>query len=304
MNREVTNNHTDSIDSSNGCPQNGNSVTIERKLPNEVLPTQVVELHFKGERCNYYYNYLSLDIKVNDKVIVEAERGTDLGIVFSVGEPAYVKLQTRKSLCSELKNVLRLATEEDITKYLANKIKEEESFKICIDRILKHYLPMRLVDVEYQLDCGRITFYYTAEHRIDFRELVKDLANVYHTRIEMRQIGVRDETKRVGGLAICGRQLCCATWLLDFEKVSSQYATAQGLPFNPIKLSGHCGRLKCCLAFELENYKCETSGDYLLYNAQEGSKVEEHIMHREILNGVFGNNNGVNGCKGKKNHRQ
>lgn len=289
MNREVTNNQSNSIDNCNGCPQNGNSVDTERKLPSEVLPSRVVELHFKGERCNYYYNFLSLDLKVCDKVIVEAERGTDLGIISSVGDPAYVKLQTRKSLCSELKNVLRLATEEDTTKYLANKIKEEESFQICIDRILKYHLSMRLVDVEYQFDGGRITFYYTAEHRIDFRELVRDLANVYHTRIEMRQIGVRDETKRVGGLAICGRQLCCTTWLLDFEKVSSQYATAQGLPFNPIKLSGHCGRLKCCLAFELENYKGETSGDCIIYNPQGHSKFEELTKGHEMLNFASGN---------------
>jgi cell fate regulator YaaT (PSP1 superfamily) len=303
LNKEVENNNFQNHNNCNNCPQSGNSSAIESKPISEVLPAQVIELHFKAERCNFFYNYLALDLKLYDKVIVEAERGFDLGIVASVGEPAHVKLQSRKSFCPEIKNVLRLATEEDIIKYIANKKKEEETFKICVEKILKHNLPMRLVDVEYQHDCGRITFYYTAEHRIDFRDLVKDLANVYHTRIEMRQIGVRDETKRVGGIAICGRQLCCTTWLLDFEKISTQHATLQGLAFNPMKLSGHCGRLKCCLIFELENYKDGIPEDYLMSGVQANSKAEEFTMSRDMLKIACGNNNGGNGSKEKSKYK-
>jgi cell fate regulator YaaT (PSP1 superfamily) len=303
LDKEVENNNFQNHNNCENCAQSGNSSAIESKPVGEVLPQQVIELHFKAERCNFFNNYLGLDLKLCDQVIVEAERGFDLGIVASVGEPAYVKLQSRRAFCPEIKNVLRLATDEDKTKYITNKTKEEETFKTCVEKILKHNLPMRLVDVEYQLDCGRINFYYTAEHRIDFRDLVKDLANVYHTRIEMRQIGVRDETKRIGGIAICGRQLCCTTWLLDFERISAQHATLQGLAYNPMKLSGHCSRLKCCLLFELENYKDGIPGDYLMNGTQANLKTEEFTMSSDMLKVVRGNNNGGNGSKEKSKYK-
>lgn len=218
-------------------------------------------IKFKANRYDFYCVPVSVEVKKNDFVIVEAERGIDLGEVVATGELAFIKLQIRKSACGELKKILRLATEAEMKILQENRQKEDETFRIAQEKIAKHNLPMKLVDVEYQLDVSRITFYYTAEHRIDFRQLVKDLAHLYHTRIEMRQIGVRDETKRVGGIGVCGRELCCTTWLHNFEKVSAQHIVLQGLANNPLKLAGQCGRLKCCLAFEINNYMNNVSPD-------------------------------------------
>lgn len=211
-------------------------------------------VRFKANRYNFYCVQPGIEIKIDDYVIVEAERGIDLGQVAATGELAFIKLQVRKSACGELKKIIRLATQEEIEKLKENRQKEDIAYNLALEKIAKHNLPMKLVDVEYQLDVSRITFYYTADHRIDFRELVKDLAHVYHTRIEMRQIGVRDETKRIGGIGVCGRELCCTTWLNNFEKVSAQHIVLQGLANNPLKLAGQCSRLKCCLTFEINNY--------------------------------------------------
>lgn len=295
LDKEVINNNTDDHDCDNCVQYLNQPAEIEK---NEIPPNRIVELHFKADRCEFFNNTQNLEIKIDDKVIVETDRGYDMGIVASFGEPTFFKLQSRKSPCLEIKNILRFANQEDLEKKSSNQVKEEDAFKVCLEKISKHNLPMRLVDVEYQLDGGRVTFYYTAEHRIDFRELVKDLANVYHTRIEMRQIGVRDETKRFGGIAVCGRQLCCTTWLFDFEKVSSQYATVQGLAFNPMKLCGHCGRLKCCLIFELENYKEGVLENFLL-NAATDSKEEGYTLETGIFKKLPPNNNGTKSA----NHR-
>lgn len=230
-----------------GLKDNG---TIDNIDPNINLAL----VGFKANRYNFYCILPGLEIKVGDYVIVEAERGIDLGQVAATGELAFIKLQVRKSACGELKKILRLASQTEIEKLKENRQKEDLAYNVALEKIAKHNLPMKLVDVEYQLDVSRITFYYTADHRIDFRELVKDLAHVYHTRIEMRQIGVRDETKRIGGIGVCGRELCCATWLHNFEKVSAQHIVLQGLANNPLKLAGQCSRLKCCLAFEINNY--------------------------------------------------
>ncbi len=211
-------------------------------------------VRFKANRYNFYCIEPGLEIKIDDYVIVEAERGIDLGQVAATGELAFIKLQIRKSSCGELKKIIRIASQEEIEKLKENRQKEDITYNIALEKISKHNLPMKLVDVEYQLDVSRITFYYTADHRIDFRELVKDLAHIYHTRIEMRQIGVRDETKRIGGIGVCGRELCCASWLNNFEKVSAQHIVLQGLANNPLKLAGQCSRLKCCLTFEINNY--------------------------------------------------
>ncbi len=237
----------------NNC--NGNGTTINGLDAGEgLLKSNLCEINFKRDRFNYYTNYQNLILKISDTVIVEAERGCDLGVVTAIGDCAIIKYQAKKNQCHDFKKILRSATEEDLNLFKANRQKEEDAFDVATDKIRKHNLSMKLVDVEYQLDSSRITFYYTADHRIDFRELVKDLAHIYHTRIEMRQIGVRDETKRIGGVGVCGREICCTTWLFDFERISSQYVSVQGLTFNPIKLSGQCGRLKCCLLFELDNY--------------------------------------------------
>ncbi len=237
------------------CPNSSYKNCFEFLRNNENIEVdKIIELRFKGERYNYYYNSNSLDIQINNRVVVEAERGNDMGLVTAKGLTALTKSKTRKLPIDGIKKVIRISNEEDLKTYENNKNREEKTFTIASEKILKHNLTMKLVDVEYQHDSSRITIYYTADHRIDFRELVKDLAYVYKTRIEMRQIGVRDETRRVGGIGICGRQLCCKSWLRDFERISTQFIAVQGLSFNPIKLSGQCSRLKCCLMYELANY--------------------------------------------------
>lgn len=239
--------------SENGLPEMVNTSEENCNDSDEIFKKSLCEIRFKRDRFGFYLNNLNLDVKINDRVIVEAERGYDLGIITAIGECAYIRFRSQKKYCKDIKNIIRLTNEEDISFFESNKQKEEAAFKVALKKIQKHDLPMKLVDVEYQLDNNRITFYYIAEHRIDFRELVKDLAHIYHTRIEMRQIGVRDETKRIGGIGVCGREICCASWLTGFEKVSSQYILSQGLTFNSTKHSGQCGRLKCCLMFELHN---------------------------------------------------
>ncbi len=234
-------------------PQNGNgrcNLCLKEEQQNVDSETSFALVKFKANRCDFYCVPSELSIQLNSYVIVEADKGCDLGMVVSTENLALLKMQSKKVNCSELKKIIRLANEGDLYQLQENRMKEEETFSVALEKISKHQLSMHLVDVEYQYDLNRITFYYTAEHRIDFRELVKDLASLYHTRIEMRQIGVRDETKRVGGIGICGRQICCTIWLNNFERISAQHVAQQGLVYNPLKLSGQCGRLKCCLVFE------------------------------------------------------
>ncbi len=244
------------IHSQSSCGNcNGNNTnTAEKKAKDDLCQSNLCEIYFKRDRYNYYINDQNLNLRINETVIVESERGCDLGEITAIGDCAVIKYRARKNHSDNFKKILRSATEEDLNLFRANKQKEEDAFDVASNKIIKHNLSMKLVDVEYQLDSSRITFYYTADYRIDFRELVKDLAAIYHTRIEMRQIGVRDETKRIGGIGVCGREICCTTWLFDFERISNQCVSVQGLTFNPIKLSGQCGRLKCCLLFELDNY--------------------------------------------------
>ncbi len=208
-----------------------------------------IEVVFKGERKEIYNNPQQFPFKVGDFVIVEADKGVDLGEVNQVGA-----LLSMKKSKSELKKILRKADKEDVKKYQENRGKERSAFLVCRQKIEKHGLKMKLVDVEYQFDGNKITFYFTAERRIDFRELVKDLAAQYKVRIELRQIGVRDEAKRIGGYGICGRKLCCTSFLKEFQPITTQCAKEQFLPLNPQKLSGVCGRLMCCLNYEREFY--------------------------------------------------
>ncbi|MEK7314896.1 MAG: regulatory iron-sulfur-containing complex subunit RicT, partial [Candidatus Eisenbacteria bacterium] len=182
--------------------------------------------------------------------MVQAERGEDLGKVHHTHE--WVK---RDHLPGNLRAVIRQARPEDLERLEQNRAKEERAFQTCKERVLQREIEMKLVDCEYQFDGNRITFFFTAEKRVDFRDLVKDLAAVFRTRIELRQIGVRDESGRIGGLGTCGRELCCATWLRDFEPITLKMAKDQGLSPSPSKISGACGRLKCCLRYELDFYK-------------------------------------------------
>ncbi len=212
----------------------------------------VLEIGFKGNRKEYFSNPLQFPFRIGDYAIVEADRGEDLGVVLQVGILASLKgIEDEKAL----KKILRKPNAQDLKRYEENRALERDAFSVCKEKIVKHKLNMKLVDVEYQYDRNKLTFYFTAERRVDFRELVKDLASVYRTRIELRQIGVRDEARRLGGYGPCGRQLCCTSFLTEFDPITTQFAKEQNLPLNPTKLSGVCGRLKCCLRFEQEFYQ-------------------------------------------------
>lgn len=211
---------------------------------------EVISIRFKEVGKNYYFDPKGLTLKKGDKVIVETARGIEFGEV-TIGNRDIPDEQ----ITSPLKPVLRLADAKDIETVEANRKKEKNAFEICAKKISAHKLQMKLVDVEYTFDGGKILFYFTADNRVDFRELVKDLASVFHTRIELRQIGVRDQSKKVGGLGICGRPFCCNTFLGSFQPVSIKMAKEQSLFLNTTKISGTCGRLMCCLKYEQEAYE-------------------------------------------------
>lgn len=210
----------------------------------------VVGVRFKKAGKIYYFSPGELDVKKNEHVIVETARGVEFGECViapkQIGEDEIV---------SPLKSVIRIATQEDIDRHSENKQKEEEAFNVCLEKIQQHDLKMKLIDVEYTFDNNKVIFYFTADGRVDFRELVKDLAAIFRTRIELRQIGVRDEAKMIGGLGPCGRTMCCSTFLGDFAPVSIKMAKEQNLSLNPTKISGICGRLMCCLNYEQETYE-------------------------------------------------
>ena len=222
---------------------------------------RIIGVRFRKAGKIYYFDPLDLDVKAGDKVIVETARGVEFGHVV-VG----AREGSEESIVHPLKPVIRMATEEDRAADAANREKEKTAFGICEEKIAKHGLEMKLIDVEYTFDNNKILFYFTADGRIDFRELVKDLASVFKTRIELRQIGVRDETKILGGIGICGRVLCCHAHLSEFVPVSIRMAKEQNLSLNPAKISGVCGRLMCCLkheecAYEELNAKLPNLGD-------------------------------------------
>lgn len=212
--------------------------------------TKVIGVRFRTAGKIYYFSPGKFEIKQGDHVIVETARGVEYGKVV---------IGTRKvkdqEVIQPLKSVIRIATEQDQKTEEKNREKEKEAFQICLEKIRKHGLEMKLIDAEYTFDNNKVLFYFTADGRIDFRELVKDLASVFRTRIELRQIGVRDETKMLGGIGICGRELCCRSYLTDFVPVSIKMAKEQNLSLNPTKISGVCGRLMCCLKNEQETYE-------------------------------------------------
>lgn len=212
--------------------------------------TRVIGVRFRTAGKIYFFAPGKFNIKQGDSVIVETARGVEFGRV--VSGPKEVK---DEEVVQPLKPVIRIATEQDSRVEEKNREKEKEAFKICLEKIHKHGLDMKLIDAEYTFDNNKVLFYFTADGRIDFRELVKDLAAVFRTRIELRQIGVRDETKIRGGIGICGRTLCCNTYLSEFAAVSIKMAKEQNLSLNPTKISGVCGRLMCCLTNEEETYE-------------------------------------------------
>lgn len=212
--------------------------------------TKVIGVRFKANGKSYYFSPDDLELQQGDHVIVETARGTECGEVAKGPHDV-----PDSSIVKPLKTVTRMADAVDVRRMQQNRADEKRAFSVCEERIAKHKLDMKLVDVEYTLDRNKILFYFTADGRIDFRDLVKDLAGVFRTRIELRQIGVRDESKMLGGLGICGQPFCCSRFLRDFQPVSIKMAKEQGLSLNPAKISGSCGRLMCCLAYEQPAYE-------------------------------------------------
>ena len=272
---------------------------------------KVIGVRFRTAGKIYFFDPLKFDVKRGDHVIVETDRGIEYGTV--VGDPKEVE---DDKVIQPLKPVLRVATARDTEQENANKQKEREAFKICLEKIKKHKLDMKLIDAEYTFDNNKVLFYFTADGRIDFRELVKDLASVFKTRIELRQIGVRDETKIMGGIGICGRTLCCHAHLSEFVPVSIKMAKEQNLSLNPTKISGMCGRLMCCLKHEEETYeylnrKLPNVGDYV--TTDDGLKGEVHSVNvlRQLVKVLIENNDEkeireykVEQLRFKKRHRK
>ena len=243
----------------------------------------VIGVRFRAAGKIYYFSPGKLEIKNGDHVIVETARGIEYG---------HVVLGNRdvedNKVVQPLKAVIRMANNEDIAREEANRKKEKDAFKICQEKIRKHKLEMKLIDVEYTFDNNKILFYFTADGRIDFRELVKDLASVFKTRIELRQVGVRDETKIIGGVGICGRALCCHSYLSEFIPVSIKMAKEQNLSLNPTKISGVCGRLMCCLKNEEETYEYLNSklpgvGDYVTTDDGLKGEVQSVNVLRQLV---------------------
>lgn len=244
---------------------------------------KVIGVRFRTAGKIYFFNPGNFEIKQGDHVIVETARGIEYGTV--IGAPKEVE---EEKVVQPLKSVLRIANKKDDEQEATNRQKEKDAFKICLEKIRKHGLQMKLIDAEYTFDNNKVLFYFTADGRIDFRELVKDLASVFKTRIELRQIGVRDETKILGGIGICGRPLCCHTHLSEFAPVSIKMAKEQNLSLNPTKISGVCGRLMCCLKNEEETYeelnrKLPNVGDFVTTDDGLKGEVQSVNVLRQLV---------------------
>ena len=243
---------------------------------------KIVGVRFKNAGKIYYFDPVDFEIEKNIDVVVETARGLEYGKI--VVGPKEIE---EEKLISPLKPIIRIATEEDKAIYRENKEKAKETFEICQQKIKEHGLTMFLIDCEYTFDRNKLIFYFTAEGRIDFRELVKDLASIFKTRIELRQIGIRDKAKEVGGLGTCGRKLCCSSWLGDFQPVSIKMAKDQSLSLNPTKISGICGRLFCCLKYEHDVYveaieKMPVVGSVVKVENQKGKVIEINPLLEQI----------------------
>ncbi|MCM2263737.1 MAG: stage 0 sporulation family protein [Desulfuromonadales bacterium] len=243
---------------------------------------RIVPVKFNNAGRQYDFNAQSLELKPGSRVVVETDRGRALAI--AVTAPREVP---EEQAPQGLKTILRLATDEDLAQAASNAAREKDAVRYCQGRVQARNMEMKLVRAEYAFDGSKIVFYFTAEGRIDFRDLVKDLAHYFHTRIEMRQIGVRDEAKLVGGMGICGRELCCCSFLTEFYPVSVKMAKEQGLALNPTKISGQCGRLLCCLGYEFESY-CELRkgmpkcGKKVCWDDKEWEVTAQNALGRQI----------------------
>ena len=244
---------------------------------------KVIGVRFRTAGKIYFFSPGGLELKAGDKVIVETARGVEFGSVVTG-----IKEVPDDKISQPLKPVIRIATQDDVRREAKNREKEKEAFKICQEKIRKHGLEMKLIDAEYTFDNNKVLFYFTADGRIDFRELVKDLASVFRTRIELRQIGVRDETKIRGGIGICGRPLCCHTYLTEFAPGAMKKAKEQNLSVNPTKISGVCGRLMCCLTNEVEtceelNSHLPSIGDYVTTPEKLKGEVQSVNVLRQTV---------------------
>ncbi|MCH8872067.1 hypothetical protein IH824_04725 [candidate division KSB1 bacterium] len=213
------------------------------------MQSDLVELKFKGQRRIIFTNPQQIPFKVGDYAIVQADKGIDLGRISHISS-----LLAKKDGKGKLKKIIRKSHQADLEQYEQNQQQEEKDVQICKEKLKNHKLNMKLVECEYQFDGKKITFYFTSDNRVDFRKLVKDIAAIYKTRVEFRQIGVRDETRRLGGYGVCGRKLCCSSWIRDFTPITTQAAKDQNMSLNPSRLAGVCGRLKCCLMYERDFY--------------------------------------------------
>ncbi|MEG0751307.1 MAG: stage 0 sporulation family protein [Oscillospiraceae bacterium] len=259
--------------------------------------TKVIGVRFRNVGKQYYFNPAGLDFKRGDRVIVETARGVECGFVSSGGHEV-----EDDRVVQPLKDIMRRATDSDVAQYEANLLKEREAYAVCMQKIRDHKLDMKLVDVEYTFDGQKILFYFTADGRVDFRELVKDLAGVFRTRIELRQIGVRDESKLLGGIGICGKPFCCSTFLFEFQPVSIKMAKEQGKSLNPTKISGVCGRLMCCLKFEQNVYDelirlTPRNGAVVKTDEGRGIVIESNVLGRTVKVRMEDNPEATRVCK-------
>lgn len=252
---------------------------------------KIVGIKFKQTNKVYYFSPNNIELKKDDLVVVETAKGLEMGKI------AFEEREMTKEINLEIKPIIRKATEEDISASERSRDEKERDLSICQMHIDKNELDMKLIDVEYTLDSSKIIFYFTSDGRVDFRELVKDLAAVFKMRIELRQIGVRDEAKMIGGIGSCGRSLCCSKWLSDFQPVSIKMAKTQGLSLNPSKISGICGRLMCCLSYENDNYVESKKGmpeigEKIMTPDGEATVLEVRVLENDIKVRLEIENNG------------
>ncbi|MBR5874615.1 MAG: stage 0 sporulation family protein [Oscillospiraceae bacterium] len=254
---------------------------------------KVIGVRFKDGGKIYFFDPADIEINKGDYVIVDTARGLECGLVVQG-----IHTESEDKIVKPLKAVSRIATESDIEKMNQNRRDEKKAFEICLEKIEKHKLDMKLIDVEYTFDRSKALFYFTADGRVDFRELVKELAAIFRTRIELRQIGVRDESKMMGGIGVCGQPFCCSRFLSDFTPVSIKMAKEQGLSLNPTKISGSCGRLMCCLSYEQNVYEYLNSitpgvGSYVRTDDGTGTVVEVSLLAGKLKVRLDRNKDGV-----------
>ncbi len=254
---------------------------------------KVIGVRFKEGGKIYFFDPADFEISKDDYVIVDTARGLECGLVVQG-----IHTENEDKIVKPLKAVSRIATKQDIEKMQQNRRDEKKAFEICLEKIEKHKLDMKLIDVEYTFDRSKALFYFTADGRVDFRELVKELARIFRTRIELRQIGVRDESKMMGGIGVCGQPFCCSRFLSDFTPVSIKMAKEQGLSLNPTKISGSCGRLMCCLSYEQNVYEYLNSitpgvGSYVRTDDGTGTVAEVSLLAGKVKVRLDRNKDGV-----------